>query len=198
MPSISARNLRISQFAGKGGAGKAIRAEWRGVKQLRKEIDLLIGHMEGTEKSSALMAMEDVMRAPVELMRDIMKDRETSSRWPSEVIAATFADPDLSKQTGKKRAAVAGVQTGSPRGRYPDVRSRSNPRGVYVEWGKRSGKIVGMSLARIFESGTRKFPGRPAIAQAIQQAGPQALTLLGDGYRSLLRDFQGQPSVDAE
>jgi len=182
--------LRRSDVAQRGAAGKFARVEWKGVKELQAELKEFVAHCEGTGRMAAIRAIDEVVKAPAEFMRDTIRTRQQGSRWNAAVIGATFAATDLSERQGKKRMALVGVPTGSPRGRHPDVRSASNPKGIYVEWGKRSGKIVGMSLARIFESGTRKFPARPAIEPAKQQAGLKAIQMLGDGYREVLRQFQ--------
>ena len=184
--------LRRSDVAPRGAEGKAVRAEWKGVQELKKQIKQLNDHLEGTGNQWRLIrSIDAVFEKPTLMMRDTIADRTRSSRWPGSVTAAIFAVTDMSKSPrGKKRTSLVGVPTGSPRGRYPSVRSASNPKGIFVEWGKRSGKKVGMSLARIFESGTRKFPARPAVRPAIQQAGPAVLRELGEGFRGVLRDFE--------
>lgn len=182
--------IRRSDVAARGAAGKFARVEWKGVKELQAQLREFVAHCEGTGRLAAIRAIDEVVKEPAEFLRDTIKTRQQGSRWPTSVIAATFAATDLSNRQGKKRMALVGVPTGSPRGKYPDVRSASNPKGIFVEWGKRSGKKVGMSLARIFESGTRKHSARPAVEQAKQQAGLKAIQMLGEGYREVLQQFQ--------
>jgi hypothetical protein len=185
--------LRRSDVAERGKAGKLIRAEWKGVKQLEDEVEGLLEHLEGKREQSGIRSIDrEVVGPAAEIIRDSIASRTISQRWPRAVSDAAFAFTDLSKVQGKKRQALVGIPTGAPQGKRPSIRTRENPRGLYVEWGKRSGAKRGMSLARIFESGTKKFAARPVMQQAVHQAGPAALKAMGDGYRAVLADLRAR------
>lgn len=183
--------LRRGDVVERGAAGKVVRAQWKGVKELQKGVKDLLQHMTGEQKMDGIRDIDArVMRPAAELVRSTWKERAQSSRWPSQVIESTFADTDMDKRQGRKRTALVGVKTGAPQGRAPSVRSASNPNGLYVTWGKRSGQQRGMSLARIFESGTRKFPARPALQPGLMQVGPRVLEVIGEGYKGVLADWR--------
>lgn len=185
--------LKRSQVAEKGSAGKVVRAEWKGVQQLRKEVQEYLEHLEGTRKQEGIRSIDEKVVGPAAfIIRDGLKERATSQRWPSSVIRAMFAFTDLSKVPGGKRMALVGIPTGAPNSKRPNVRSKENPQGLYVSWGKRTGKRVGMSLARIFESGTKKFPARAVVEGALHSAGPKALEAMAEGYRGTLADLRAR------
>lgn len=186
--------LKRSQVAEKGAAGKVIRAQWKGVQELRKEMEEYVEHLEGKRQQDAIRSIDEKVVGPAaNIVRDAMKERAASQRWPHAVVQAMFAFTDLSKvPPGKKRMALVGVPTGAPNSKRPNVRTKDNPQGLYVTWGKRTGKKVGMSLARIFESGTKKFPARAMIEGALHSAGPKALEAMADGYRGTLADLRAR------
>ena len=84
-------------------------------------------------------------------LRDKIRAVARANDVPKRVQNAvfSFSDPNAPKGTRKKRSALVGVRKGAPPRRDPNL---------YVEW-KGSGKTIGMSLATIFEKGTRKQNG---------------------------------------
>ena len=87
----------------------------------------------------------------------------------------SFAEFDASTDRKRNRSALVGVRTGAP--------PRRDPR-LYVEWGRQTAR-KGMSLARIFESGTRRGirPGR-YFRSAIFATRGRVIAILTTAYKN--------------
>ncbi|CAB4166671.1 hypothetical protein UFOVP836_48 [uncultured Caudovirales phage] len=120
----------------------------------------------------------------------------------NRLTTATFAfyDLDAGRTKAQKRSSLVGVKTGAP--------PRKNPK-LYVEWGdnakghatyrshliKRNGGFrigaLGMSLARIMESGTRYQRGTKFFSSAIRETKSAAIQILVTAYKDAIRLFNG-------
>jgi hypothetical protein len=129
-----------------------------------------------------------------------MAVRATVSPRSNRLTTATFAFHDLDKGRTKaqKRSALVGVKTGAP--------PRKDPK-LYVEWGdnakghatyrshliKRGGGFrigaLGMSLARIMESGTRFQAGTKFFSSAIRETKSAAIQTLVNAYKDAIKLF---------
>jgi hypothetical protein len=89
----------------------------------------------------------------------------------------SFAEFDASYDKKRNRSALVGVRTGAP--------PRRDDR-LYVEWGNQTAR-KGMSLARIFESGTRKGI-RPTrfFRSAIFATRGKVIAILTTAYRGAI------------
>lgn len=107
----------------------------------------------------------------------------TPSRLYSGSKPAIFSFTDFNSSTDNRRArsAMVGVRTGAP----PRKDSR-----LYVEWGSRSGHKKGMSLGRIFESGTRRgIKPRRYFRNAWFSTRSKVLSILTSAYTEAIRRF---------
>jgi HK97 gp10 family phage protein len=159
-----------------------------GINELKENIAALIsavkmdddvsarGKAALAKKAKAAIGME--LREAAGIISDKAESNARSARWPHEALsvgAFRFFNPAKPKTT-----ALAGF---SKRGRNRPYRIG------YVEWGKRSGKLVGESLARMFEYGTSKMRARPALRPAISSSRSQVLDRIADGYRKVITTF---------
>lgn len=108
------------------------------------------------------------------------------------VTAATFAffDLDAGRTKAQKRSSLVGVRTGAP----PRL-----DRTIYRVWGagsaRKNGTIatngLGISLGRIFESGTRYQRGTRFFSAAIRGTKSRAISTLVNAYRDAIAYFNG-------
>jgi len=105
-----------------------------------------------------------------------------SANWPHEVIDNAFVDarPALGF-TGKRVKKISALFGFAKRGRSKPYRPG------YVEWNaKDTGRLIGMSLATLFEFGGSKVAARPAFRPALASARPGALNIIENGLRNLI------------
>lgn len=108
------------------------------------------------------------------------------------VTAATFAfaDLDAGRTRAQKRSSLVGVRTGAP----PRL-----DRTIYRVWGvgstRKNGTTatngLGISLGRIFESGTRYQRGTRFFSAAIRNGKSAAISTLVNAYKDAIRIFNG-------
>jgi hypothetical protein len=108
------------------------------------------------------------------------------------VTAATFAfaDLDAGRTRAQKRSSLVGVRTGAP----PRL-----DRSIYRVWGagstRKNGTTatngLGISLGRIFESGTRYQRGTRFFSSAIRNGKSSAISTLVNAYKEAIRVFNG-------
>lgn len=133
-------------------------------------------------------------------------------RWPRAVIERAifkYSDPD--KGPGRrqhKMSALAGVRTGArvpkemdiyrewvPRGAGAvSMLGRSKSRGYFARWNRAAGAKIGMSLAAIFERGTRgitaytrkRWPTLKAFEPAVSRSQIAVIAKVRDGLRETI------------
>jgi hypothetical protein len=107
----------------------------------------------GRENATASRILNEQFAAVSEFFRDRIRAVASARGVPRRVQGAVFAFTDLSRgQTARKqRATLVGVRKGAP--------PRRDNR-LYVEW-RGTGKTIGMSLATIFEKGTKSKSIKP-------------------------------------
>jgi len=108
------------------------------------------------------------------------------------VAGATFAfyDLDAGRTKAQKRSSLVGVRTGAP----PRL-----DRSIYRVWGagstRKNGTTatngLGISLGRIFESGTRYRRGTRFFSAAIRNTKSQAIQTLVTAYKDAIHIFNG-------
>lgn len=118
--------------------------------------------------------------------------RSTLGNRSRRVTAATFAfaDLDAGRTKAQKRTSLVGVRTGAP----PRL-----DRSIYRVWGagstRRNGTTatngLGISLGRIFESGTRYQRGTKFFSSAIRASKSRAIQTLITAYKDAIRLFNG-------
>lgn len=129
----------------------------------------------------------EAYKKAADLVRDKARSNAISGGVPSRLFSganpAIFSYADVvSATTGKrKQSALVGVRTGAPPRR--DM-------AIYREWGKKSGHLKGISIARIFETGTRRgIKGRRFFRSAIFATRGRVLTMLADAYEFAMSKF---------
>jgi len=108
------------------------------------------------------------------------------------VTAATFAfaDLDAGRTKAQKRSSLVGVRTGAP----PRL-----DKSIYRVWGagstRKNGTTatngLGISLGRIFESGTRYQRGTRFFSSAIRNTKSRAISTLVTAYKDAIKLFNG-------
>jgi hypothetical protein len=128
--------------------------EVSGLKELQQAVSKLVDAVDGQEMQTG---MAQIAAHGEWMMKAEMRDQN----WPKEAIESTFAYGKLPPSNRRRSgpSALFGVRK----------RGRSRPWAPgYVEWGKRTGKVVGESLATMFEFGTAKMSARPAMRIVVQ------------------------------
>lgn len=164
------------------------RAEVQGLRELKLTLNGLMeaigqdASLSPGQKSAvairAAAALSQYAGEAAKEIRDAARSNAQAAGWPAAVVRAIFKYNDPNAQKSRNRSsALVGVRKGAPP--RADIRSESNPSGIYVEWrakyaftairlkGRRKGKKVfqskgtnaagkklGMGLATIFERGT--------------------------------------------
>jgi hypothetical protein len=124
------------------------------------------------------------------ILRDAARTAITgrSRRVTSATFA--FADLDAGRTKAQKRTSLVGVRTGAP----PRL-----DRSIYRVWGagstRKNGTTatngLGISLGRIFESGTRYQRGTRFFSSAIRNTKSRAISTLVTAYKDAIRLFNG-------
>jgi hypothetical protein len=169
------------------GGGKRWGVELKNLREVTQrfaQISNTISGIKGVRINAAAERIINENFASVsEFLRDRIRATAAARGVPKRVQAATFAFTDLSKgQTARrKRSTLVGVRKGAP----PRYDSR-----LYVEW-KGSGKTIGMSLATIFEKGTRdkRIKPRRYFRDAYFSSRSLILTRLVDAYKQAIESF---------
>lgn len=174
-PSI---NQRI-----KGNTG--FNAELRNLNAVRRRFTSISKAIEGESPDlfkSAWGVITEAFTAVSDELRDKTKLRRAIKSAPRRLDKAIFSFSDLSKvrSKAKRRSVLVGVKTGAP------PRLDTN---LYKRWGRRlnahnvvTKRAVGMSIARMFESGTSKIQPMNFFASAITQSRSGILKRLAEAY----------------
>lgn len=203
------------------GGGKIAKAEVLGIRNLRVSLnDLLSGvcNAEGIAKRSAAgRAAADKINGFVGEAAQLIK-RETvanamARRWPRAVVAAIFKYNDPHAPQGKKwGTALAGIRTGArprldekifreweaTRFFQPMSFSRARKKNRKLPRMVTPGTLLGISLARIYETGTRgptawtRKSWKPTYAfrDAVALTRTAALGLVREGYEKAIDIIQ--------
>lgn len=125
-----------------------------GLKELQDNLAGLVDRVDGAELQAGL---GQIAKHGEWLLKSEARDQG----WPERAVESSFNYtklPPARKQKGP--SALFGFRK----------RGRSRPwASGYVEWGKRKGKLVGESLATMFEFGTAKMRARPALRGVVSQ-----------------------------
>lgn len=180
-----------------------VKVQWSGVRELQRDLQALSDTLTKSDRIKLTLSIDEVIASGAHHLRDAIRSRAEAQGWPHRVQRAIFAYTDLSKRQGKKRTAIVGVRSGAPtmsRGRS-EVKSKQNPQGIYVEWiGKSfeittlvsSSKLIGESLAGMWERGTKKMRAKPAIRPGLKQDGAQSLEIIKAGCLAIIRSFSAK------
>lgn len=155
--------------------------------------------------------LQDGLGEAAAIIRDTARTNASASKWSAAVVRAIFKYSDLKESERKgQRGALAGVRTGAGRmGRAPQLRSgprmgnRVDKSGLFVEWnagyqyGPRrkgkgritatAGRLIGMSLGRIMETGTKKNTATHAFQRAVRARRGDVLRRTAESYSAAVR-----------
>lgn len=127
--------------------------EVSGLKELQDKLKGLVDAVDGQEMQSGMAQI-------AQHGEWMLKAEARDQNWPHEAVESTFAYGKM--PPARKRGGPSALFGFRKRGR-----TRPWAPG-YVEWGKRTGKLVGESLATMFEFGTSKMSARPAMRIVVQ------------------------------
>lgn len=177
---------------------------------IANEKDLSVGEKSAVTRLAHQM-LQTHLGAAAGVIRDAARTNAASSNWPAAVVRAIFKYSDLKdSERRKQRGALAGIRTGAPtRGRAavlrsgPKMKGRVDKEGIYIEWnaaykmGPRRrgkgrivgtpGKLLGMSLARVMESGTTHNRATSAFRRAVVSKRQEVLNRATAGYQSVVK-----------
>lgn len=128
--------------------------EVSGLQELQKTVASLIDAVDGAEMQAGFA---EIAKTGEWMLKAEARDQN----WPKEAVESTFSYGKLAPSNRRRQgpSAIFGFKK----------RGRSRPYAPgYVEWGKRAGKLVGESLATMFEFGTSKMAARPAMRIVVQ------------------------------
>jgi hypothetical protein len=173
--------------------------EVSGLKEILDKIKAIAGEMDGAGDKLWQIASE-----AAEMVRDEVESAARSVRTPSDVYR------DLFSTTGKKQFSAGGTRTISQLAGIK-LRGRSRPYAhAYREWRAKAsfsrvkyrrrrkqfvsagtvqqGQLLGMSLATMWEKGTRKMRPRPFFGPAIRRVRPQLIGFLKSRLGALIEE----------
>jgi len=170
------------------------RAEVTGLKEVQSSFGeltaLLLAEGRVDKYQRGLAIVKDGFARASTLLRDAA--RTALGGKSQRVNAATFAfyDLDAGRTRAKKRSSLVGVRTGAP----PRL-----DKSIYRTWGvgskRKNGSTathgLGISLGRIFESGTRFQRGTKFFSSAVRGAKSGAITTLVNAYKDAIKLFNG-------
>ncbi len=191
------------------GGGKLFKVQVTGVRELQLNLRGLIRDLGVDEQITAKAEAYNVIAEAADMIRDAARQNARSQNWPAQVVDAIFSYKDVSKaKTKKQRAALVGVRTGAPP--HLELHTKQQ-KGLYVEWfpgrsqsrrakslvipgtlsakGDGSKQKVGMSLARMFESGTSKMRARPAFRPAVLSQRGNVLEKIRSGLGAIIQRY---------
>ena len=191
------------------GGGKLFKVEVTGVRELQLNLRALIRDLGVEEQIVAKAEAYEVIADAADSIRDVARRNARSQGWPDQVVDAIFSFKDFSKaKTKKQKAAMVGIRTGAPP--HLELHTRQQ-KGLYVEWfpgrskstrakslvlpGTKSAKgdgslqKVGMSLGRMFESGTSKMKARPAFRPAVLSERGNVLAKIRAGLGAIVARY---------
>lgn len=170
--------------------GAVIKCQMQNLREMKlrfSDIAKTIDRDTGTQFRSVAIGITKAYALAAQVVRDKARSNASSGNVPRRLHSGSrpaifaFTDFDATVDKKRSRSSLVGVRTGAP--------PRKDPR-LYVEWGKRGGKRLGMSLARIFESGTRKgIKARRFFRSAVFATRSRVLSILTDAYSEAIRKF---------
>ncbi len=140
-----------------------------GLEQLQKRISKIRDSVAGDE-AHALM-VDIAQRGATRLRAEAQ-----SQHWPYKAIDSVFF-------YGKRRYGERFLTT------LFGIRKRGRKRPfapAYVEWGKRAGKLIGESLATMYEYGTSKLSARPAVRPVVAEMKRTVPDRIAEGYKAII------------
>jgi len=173
--------------------------EVSGLKEILDKIKTIAGEMDGAGDKLWQIASE-----AAEMVKEEIESSAKIARTPSDVYKDLFATSSKRKySSGGSRtiAQLAGIK----------LRGRSRPYAhAYREWRARAsytrvkyrkrrkqfvsagsvaqGQLLGMSLATMWERGTKKMRPRPFFGPAIRRVRPQLIALLKSRLENLIEE----------
>ena len=173
-------------------SGKKWGAEIANLKETQVRFSEIVHAISGDDKSLFRQAKEHISKRFVEVsqfLRDKARDNIAMVDGPRRLRAAVFAftDFDASRDPRRKRATLVGVRTGAP--------PRNDPKLFFV-WGRGSTRRkgggvarrgIGMSLGRIYETGTRFRRGARYFRNAVFSTKSTILNQLASAYKDAVR-----------
>lgn len=173
--------------------GKRWQIEFENLKEVRVTFQQIADVISGTlryqkDNAAAATIISEAFVEVSHYLRDKIRSNAAGRGVPNRVQAAVFAftDMDKGRTSRKQRSTLVGVRKGAP----PRKDSR-----LYVEWGGHgrhggSGANLGMSLATIFEKGTKRgIKPRRYFRDAYFSARSTILVRITAAYKSAIESF---------
>jgi len=157
--------------------------EIRGIRELTDQLKEL-------DKAVVGPYIYDVLGDATRIWRQRFVQEATGKGWPKRAIASafTYSKPDARERTRKRATALFGIRK----------KGRDRPYAPgYVEWwGKAQGRVIGMSLATMFElgleHGTHKMSARPAFRPSVYASREAMKDIIEDGVWAILEQVAGK------
>lgn len=153
------------------GTKKAV----QGLEELQANVADLINRFSGTE---AQAGMAQIAKTGAWMLESEARDQN----WPHEAVESVFSFGKLPPERRQKKgpSALFGFRK----------RGRSRPWAPgYVEWGKRTGKLVGESLATMYEFGTAKMSAKPAARQVVTSMRAMYPDMVAKVFKQLIEKY---------
>jgi len=173
--------------------------EISGLKEIMDRVKAIAGEMDGAGDR-----LWEISAKAAEMVKEEVETSARSVRTPSDVYR------DLFSTTGKKQFSAGGTRTISQLAGIK-LRGRSRPYAhAYREWRAKAsytrvryrkrrkqfvsagsvaqGQLLGMSLATMWERGTKKMRPRPFFGPAIRRVRPQLIGFLKSRLGALIEE----------
>jgi hypothetical protein len=150
--------------------------EVSGLKELQDKLKGLVDAVDGQEMQGG---MAEIAKTGEWMLKAEARDQN----WPKRAVDSTFSYGKMppARKRSKGPSALFGFRK----------RGRSRPWAPgYVEWGKRTGKLVGESLATMFEFGTAKMRAKPATRVVISAMRAMYPEMVGKVMERILAKHQ--------
>jgi hypothetical protein len=219
MPKVG--NLRTGNTGKDFGNAKAVSLEVKGLKQTEDAFATLMSVVTDDSMISAdirsrladeaRQTIADYLGGAAQIIRDQVIMGARGRRWPTEVIKSIFKWSSKNEAKGRRRGSLAGIRLGAPphydekifrlwnakydfqpmsftRGRRGRLKKAKRPRMNWV------GQELGISLARIYESGTRNptawtrraWPASHVFENAVSRSQVSAVRFAQQGYEKAI------------
>lgn len=177
------------------------KVRFEGKKEIEKRVKAL---MMETDADNIASKLYTVAAEAAKTVADEIKQSAQSKKVPRDILKDIFSTskPKRFSSEGKRPIAqLAGIKLRGRqkpyahayrewRGKHSFTKIRINKRrGTIVNRGTtEAGKVIGMSLATMYEYGTTKMRPRPFVKPAMNMARPKVKTILTEGFKGILEE----------
>jgi|GEM_PF-2684479 len=177
------------------GGNKQWRIEFKNLRSLQRNFRALSDTIDGRTNGGFYQKQSEYLKFQFGIiaasLRNRIRAKSSGLGVPSRVQRAvfSFADFDAARSSAGKRSALVGVRTGAP---------PRHDKAIFRQWqGKQQGRKLGISLARIFESGTKRgITPKRYFESSIEAYKSSVLQAVAEAYKQAIQAFRQDARLD--